>query len=190
MTSGGVARSTPTASSRSATRARTAAKRSTRASGSAAGRWRTCGTPSSSTTTRSKAWSPASSTSTGSTERPFGFGRLSIDAGRRVRRDVRARDGVAALRGHRRPARRARDREEHRHGHRRGVGRLGRQLLVQRRRRADPGRVADDRRVPAGAAVGPPAVHRDRHRHVRRRRATTSSSASTTCSPATKASAS
>ena len=45
--------------------------------------------------------------STASTRRPFGFGRLTIDEGIGLRRDVRARDRVAALRGQRRPARRA-----------------------------------------------------------------------------------
>ena len=80
--------------------------------------------------------------------------------------------------------------EEHRRGHRRGVGRLGRQLLVRRQRREDPGRVADHDLVPARAALGHPRVRRDRHRHVRGSRATTSRSASPTCSPATRASAS
>ena len=86
----------------------------------------------------------------------------------RVRRAVRNGDRSAPLRGLRRASRCDGDPEEHRHDYRGRMGRLGRQLLVQRRRRAHSGRVAEDGHVPAGAAVGPAAVHRDRDRHVRR----------------------
>ena len=75
-----------------------------------------------------------------------------------------------------------------RRDHRRGVRRLGRHLLVQRRRPAHSGRDARARwRIPQAQPSGPPRVHGRRQRHVRRRRATTCGSASTTCSSATKA---
>ena len=61
--------------------------------------------------------------------------RPAVDRGRRgLRRDLRLDDVGAAVRGHRRAARHHSDRQEHRRGHRRGVGRLGRDLFVQRRR--------------------------------------------------------
>ena len=90
--------------------------------------------------------------------------------GRRVRRDVRARDVVAALRGERRAARLARDHEEHRHGDRRRVRRLGRRLLLQRGRRPDSGRIAEDgrrfrrRRCPGCCSSTPAAPARSRSR--------------------------
>ncbi len=67
-------------------------------------------------------------------------------SGCRVRRNVRARDIVAALRGERRTPRFSGDQEEHRHGDRRRVRRLGGRLLLQRGRRPDSGRVAQDGR--------------------------------------------
>ena len=94
----------PTASSRSAIRARTWARRSTHASGSHGGRCRISATPSSSTTTRSRDSSRATSTSTDPTSVRSASARWQIDAGRRVRRNLRARDVVAALRGERRTA--------------------------------------------------------------------------------------
>ena len=90
---------------------------------------------------------------------------------------------------HRRPPRQHRHHEEHRPGHRRRLGRVGRQLLVRRRRHANPGRVAGDarrsraRRSPGSCSSTPPAPARSK------RRATTSGRGRPICSPATKASA-
>ena len=81
---------------------------------------------------------------TGKYQAPFGFGKMTIDRRRRLRRTVRDRDLVAALRGQRRPARRDQRAEGQRRAARRGVHRLGRQLFVQRRWRADSGGVAED----------------------------------------------
>ena len=67
---------------------------------------------------------------------------MTIDDGVALRRAVPEGDRVAALRRHRRAARRLDDRERRRHDHRRGVRRLGLDLLVQRRRPADSGRSA------------------------------------------------
>ena len=67
---------------------------------------------------------------------PFGFGTLTIDRRHRVRRAVRDRVGLAALRRQRRPHRRHPDAEERRHRRRRGVRRLERHLFVQRDRPA------------------------------------------------------
>ncbi len=88
--------------------------------------------------------------------------------GRGVRRDVRDRVGRAALRGLRRAPRCPDDRKEHRRDDRRRLDRLGRQLLVQRGRQQDSGRVAEDRGVSDGAPVRGAPVQGGRHRHVRR----------------------
>ena len=139
------------------------------------GRWPTCATRSSSTTSRSTGSSPASTTSTATTRRHSASARLLIETASRTARRSSARRRRCASRA-RRPAGLARDREEHRTADRRRVGRLGRQLLVQRRRRRIPVESLKTADVSAGAALRPAAVHRDRRRDVRGR-ATTSSSA-------------
>ena len=178
-------------SSRSAIRARTAARRSTRASGSTGGRWPTCGTPSSSTTTVDGLVSGDYHVY-GPYETPFGFGNLPIEQGVAYGETLRARDVVAALRGDRRAARLARD-------PRRAPAAVTGAAFVgwdgdysfNADGSADPGRVAaDGRRFRSAPLSGPAAVHRDRRRHVRRAALRRASCASTTCSPATKASAS
>ena len=87
---------------------------------------------------------------------------------RRLRRAVRDRVGLAAVRRQRRAHRRHPDAEERRHRRRRGVRRLERHLFVQRHRPAHSAgkRQGDD--LSAGAADGPAGVQRRRHRHVRR----------------------
>ena len=157
-----------------------------------AGRWRICATPSSSTTIRSRACVSGEFHLYGKYQTPFGFGRL-IDRRRASPTASRSTRATASLRFEGTGVRldKHRHHEEHRQRHRRGVGRLGRQLLVQRRRRADPGRVADDApRFPRAPLSGLLAVQRHRRRHVRRAALRRRSCASTTCSPATKASAS
>ena len=72
----------------------------------------------------------------------------------------------------------------------RRVGRLGRQLLVQRRRREDPGRVARDGAFPQAPLSGLLQFNAIGHRHVRGAALRREACASTTCSPATKASVS
>ena len=135
-------RSAPTACSRSAIRARTAARRSTRGirvarrdldslrhafgideypvSGRLSGEFHL----------------------TGAYERPVGFGGDDHRQRRRLRRAVSGSDRGAALRRHRRPSRRAEHRQGRRHRHRRRLRRLGLDLLVQRRRPAHSGREA------------------------------------------------
>ena len=113
-----------------------------------AGRWPTCATPSSWTTGRSTGSSRASTTLTGQLRNAV----RRRHAARRQTASPTARPFERAtaqlkLRRDRRPAREVRRPEEHRHDHRRRVGRLGRQLLVHRRWRPHPGRVAEDRRV-------------------------------------------
>ena len=110
--------------------------------------------------------------------------------GRRLRRAVRDGDRVAALRRRRRAARHIADRQRRRRGHRRGVRRLGLDLLVQRRRRAripveqHRGVRAIRARRCRGSSSSPPAAAARSTR-----RATTCGSASAICSSATKASA-
>ena len=99
---------------------------------------------------------------------PFGFGRMQIDTGSGLRRGLRDRVGGAALRGHRRPPRHAGRAQVDRQRHRRRVRRLGRHLLVQRRRPARPGREPGGGALPEPAAHRPARLLRDRQRHVRR----------------------
>ena len=102
-------------------------------------------------------------------ERPYGFGNLVIERGRRVRRELRTGDFVAPLRGERRTARLARHPQEQRQRDRRGVRRVGRRLFVQRRRHADSGRIA--RRpphLPQAPLSGLLQFNATRRRHVRR----------------------
>ena len=112
---------------------------------------------------------------------------MTIDDGVAYGEPFQKGDRVAAVRRQRRPARRRARGEGHRDDDRRGVRRLGFDLLVQRRRAAHSGR--DDRRVSrsARAAVRHRRVHRGRQRHRSTIRATTSGSASTICSSAKKA---
>ncbi len=65
----------------------------------------------------------------GKYETPDGFGRLQLDRGSRLRRNLRRRHGEPSLRNHRRPARRDRHHQEHRPGNRRSLGCVGRQLF-------------------------------------------------------------
>ena len=81
----------------------------------------------------------------GNYETPFGFGNAAHRRWRRVWRDVRPRDGVAWFRGERGPTEQVRSPEEHRLDDRSRLGRVGRELLVQRGRPQDPGRVPDAR---------------------------------------------
>ena len=74
-------KSTSPASSRSAIRARMAARKLTPACASPTARWPTSSGRSISRTTTSKAWCPATSTCTVEYTQPFGFGRLAIRQG-------------------------------------------------------------------------------------------------------------
>ena len=157
----------PMASSPSAIRARIRERRSTRASGSIAGRSPIFVTRSSWTNIRWRAWCRATSTCTAAYERPFGFGKMAIDQGVAYGETFERATSSLRFEGNGVRLDSLEITEEHRHGHRRRVRRLGGGLLLQRGRRADSGRVAQDRRVPAGAAVWPSAVQRQRRRHVR-----------------------
>ena len=157
-------RSTPTGGSRSATRARTAAKRSTPSSACRSGpladlrhAFRARRLPGRRPRVR------ASSTSTASTETPDRLRPAADRRGHGLRRDVRRRDGEPALR--RRPASASTASTS-----RKSTGRVtgaawvgvGRQLLVRRRRHADPRRVAGHRcrsraRRCRGSCSSPPA---------------------------------
>ena len=186
-----LAASTSTGSSRSAFRAATAARRSTRASGSTAGRWRICSMPSTSRTIRSRGTLSGDFHVYGPYTRPFGFGRMTIDDGTAYRRALRDGDGRAAVRRQRRSPERARNRT--------------RAAARSPAPRSSAG-TARIRSTPKAAALavetldfavdaGPAAADRrarflgQRQRHVRRSRATTSRSACTICSSAKKASA-
>ena len=185
-----VARSPPKARSRSAIRAATAAKRSTRSSGSRGARSSISGTRSSSTTIPSTALSPASIHLYGKYQTPFGFGRLTIDDG--VAYGEPFDTATAALRfegsGVRLDAL-----EIHK-----STGRVTGAAWVgwdgNYSFDADGAKIPVESlktlAVPAGAAVGHAAVHRDRQRHVRGAALRRAACAWTTCSPATKASAS
>ena len=154
------------------------------------GRLRICATRSSSTTIRSREFVSGEYHLYGKYETPFGFGRLVIDQGvaygetfDTATASLRFEGAGVRLDGARHP-------EEHRRRDRRRVGRLGRQLFVQRRRRADSGRVARRpphfraRRCQGCCSSRRPAPARSRCR------ATTCACASTICLPATKASGS
>ncbi len=104
----------------------------------------------------------------GKYQTPFGFGRLHIDDGTAYGETFDSATVGAAFRGHGRPSRQHRHPQEHRRRDRRGLRRLGRHLLVQRRRRPHPGRVARERLVSARPAVRPAGVHGHGRRHVRR----------------------
>ena len=126
---------------------------------------------------------------TGEYQRPVGFGGMTIDDG--VAYGEPFEKATASLRfdgtGVRLDG--VDGREGRRHDHRRRVRRLGRDLLVQRRRPAHSGRADRRARVSARAAVGPRRVHRRAAAARSTRRATTSGSASTICSSAKRASA-
>ena len=126
----------------------------------------------------------------GKYETPFGFGRLAIDDGvaygepfETATASLRFEGSGVRLDAHGDP-------QEHRHHHRRRLGRMGRQLLVQRRRHAHSGRIAEDgdrsraRRCRACCSSRPRGPARSTSR------ATTSGCGWTICSPATKGSAS
>ena len=90
-------------------RARTAARRSTRGSASMRRDLDVCGTRSASTNTRCRGLlSGEFHSHRRATSSPFGFGGMTIDERRRLRRAVRDGDRVAALRGRRRASRRHR----------------------------------------------------------------------------------
>jgi hypothetical protein len=101
----------------------------------------------------------------GAYEGPFGSARWRSTRCR-VRRRSSARYLIALRRQWCSP-RFSGDTEEHRHGHGRGIRRLGGGLLLQCGRHSNSGRVAQDRRVPAGATVWPSPVQRQRRGHVR-----------------------
>ena len=111
-------------------------------------------------------------------------------AGHGLRRDVRQRDVVAALRGYRRTPRQHRHPEEHRRRDGCGLRRLGRQLLVQRRRRrgSRSSRSSASRFRARRCRAGCSSTRRAPARSTSR--ATTSSWPSTTSLPATRASGS
>ena len=183
-------RSAPTASSRSAIRARTAARRSTRASGSPVGRWPICGTPSSSTTTR---WTGCVSGD---------FHRLRpLRAAVRLRQHAdRARASPTARRSSARPRRcvsRATAFGSTRSTSARAAARVTGAAFVgwdgDYSFNADGARIPVESlttaALPAGAALRPAPVQRHRRGHLRRAALRRQGCASTTCSPATKASA-
>ena len=114
----------------------------------------------------------------GERARPIGVGTMTDRRRRGVRRADPERDGVAAIRRHRRAARRHPDGERRRRDHRRRVHRLGFDLLVQRRRPADSGRAAS-RSCPIPADRCPASSSCRRAATARSMcRATTSNSAS------------
>ena len=132
--------------------------------------------------------SRASSTSTASTRRPYGFGRLTITDGMAYGEPFEARIGGAALRGRRRAPRRDRGDEGRRTAHRRRVRRLGRHLLVQRPGRRMPVETMAALAYPQAPLSGlVDFTARGSGRSTSR--ATTCGSASATSSSATKASA-
>ena len=169
-----IRRSAPTACSRSAIRARTAAKRSTRGSGVARRDLDSLRHAFGIDDYPVSGLLSGEFHLTGEYQRPVGFGAMTINDG--VAYGEPFQTATAALRfdgtGVRLDS--IEPRQGHRHDHRRRVRRLGRDLLVQRRRPAHPGGAAGRARVSAGAAVGDGRVHRDRQRHRSTSRATTS----------------
>ena len=132
-------RSAPTGCSRSAIRATTAARRSTRASAS-------CGAISiAAARVRARRLSgvrPAVGRVPPDRRvpAPLGFGGMTIDDGVAYGEPFQQATAVAALRRRGRPARRRDTGEGRRHDHRRGVRRMGLHLFVQRRRAPHSGR--------------------------------------------------
>ena len=89
----------------------------------------------------------------GDYETPLGFGRLLVEDGVAYGETFESMSSALRFEGTGVRLDTIRDRQGDRRGHRRGVGRLGRHLFLQRRRPAHPGRVAEGCGVSARAAV-------------------------------------
>ena len=90
----------------------------------------------------------------GKYQTPFGFGRLRLDSGTAYGETFETASAALRFEGTGVRLDGLVDHQEHRRGDRRGLGRMGRQLLLRRRRRPHPGRVAGDDGVSDGAALG------------------------------------
>ena len=170
---------------------RSAARRSTRASGSTGGRSPICSTPSTSRTIRSTGTLSGDFHLYGPYTRPFGFGRMTIDDGTAYGEPFDDRVGRAALRRQRRAPRR--DRRSPRATARSPAPPTSAGTAPTRstpRAATLAVETLDSRDVPGPAAADRRArVLRRRQRAPLPSRATTSRSTSTICSSARKASA-